>query len=110
MLLDVLEKKRQFSREDNAWPQYEHLADWLVEIGCLIDVKQAGITKEYLQLVDYSFRYMRKELIVGYSWAAFKVWRARFGELKIENQNLIRKYVASAFYGAADVNEIVSSA
>jgi len=110
MLLDALERKRQFSREDNAWPQYEHLADWLVEIGCLIDVKQAGIAKEYLQLVDYSFRYMRKELIVGYSWAAFRVWQARFGELKIENQNLIREYVAHAFYGAADVNEILSSA
>jgi hypothetical protein len=109
MLLDVLDRKRQFSREDNAWPQYEHLADWLVEIACLIDVKQAGISEEYLRLVDYSFRYMKKELIVGYSWAAFRVWRARFGELKIENQNLIREYATKNFHAGSDIAEVLNS-
>jgi hypothetical protein len=85
------------------------LADWLVEIGCLIDVKQAGISEEYLRLVDYSFRYMQKELIVGYSWAAFQVWRARFCELKIENQNLIREYAAKNFPVGGDIAEVVNS-
>jgi hypothetical protein len=109
MLLDVLNRKRQFSREDNAWPQYEHLADWLVEIACLIDVKQAGISEEYLHLVDYSFKYMSKELIVGYSWAAFRVWRARFWELKIENQNLIREYATENFPLGGDIAEVLNS-
>jgi SIR2-like domain len=109
MLLDVLERKRQFSREDNAWSQYEHLADWLVEIGCLIDVKQAGISEEYLRLVYYSFRYMRKELIVSYSWAAFQVWRARFRDLKIENQNLIREYAAKNFPVGGDIAEVINT-
>jgi hypothetical protein len=108
MLLDALERKRLFSREDNAWPQYEHLADWLVEIGCLIDVKQAGIADEYLKLVDYSFRYMKKDLIVGYSWGAFQVWLARFGELKIENQDLIR-HAAVEFYDWDDVDDVINS-
>jgi SIR2-like domain len=83
MLLQMLEKKKDFSQETGAWAQYEYLADWLVEIGCLIDVKDAGIASEFLNLVNYSFRRMSKELILGYSWAAYRVWVARFGEMRI---------------------------
>lgn len=110
MLLSVLEKKRLFSREDNAWSQYEHLADWLIEVGSLVDLRRAGVAGEFLTLVDYSFRYMKKEIVVGYSWAAFGVWQARFGELKIDNQQLIREYAKQNFISNDDVAEIVASA
>jgi hypothetical protein len=108
MLLDVLERKRLFSREDNAWEQYDYLADWLVELGALANLEAAGLADEYLRLVDYSFRHLSKELRVGYSWAAFRVWSGRFPELKLENQRLLREYAANNFSGDDDINEIVS--
>lgn len=109
MLLDVLERKRLFSREDNAWEQYEHLADWLVEIGALVNLAAVGLADEYLVVVDYSLRYMSKELRVGYSWAAFRVWQARFSELKLDNQQIIRDYAAKRFAHNGDVAEVLSA-
>ena len=70
-------------------------------------METVGLADQYLELVDYSFRTMRKELRMGYSWAAFGVWSARFVELKLENQRLIREYAAKRFQDSDDVKEVV---
>jgi SIR2-like protein len=93
MLVDVLTRKKAFSHENNAWGQYEGLAEWLVDIGSLIDVSSSRFATKYLELVEYSFNMMSKEPNIGYSWAAFSVWKSRFQELRIETQRFLQSNI-----------------
>ena len=110
MLVDILTRKKGFSREDNAWDQYEGLAEWLVEIGSLINVGTSRFADKYLELVNYSFTMMSKELDIGYSWAAFSVWKSRFQQLRIETQQFLQTNVdARDFPSRSCVDEVLSA-
>src|SRR5207249_1805923 len=110
MLVDILTRKKEFSREDNAWSQYEGLAEWLVEIGSIIDVSRSSVADKYLELVVYSFTMMSKELRIGYSWAAFSVWQNRFQELQIDTQRFLQNNInPRQLPSRACVDEVLSA-
>lgn len=109
MLIETLKRKKAFTAQYNAWAQYEGLADWLVEVGCLIDVSTSRFVSDYVELVHYSFSTMSKEFLTGYSWAAFRVWHTRFRELRIETQCLLQNSFATRrFNPISCVDEILS--
>lgn len=90
LLIEILNRKKGFTREQNAWVQYAHLADWLTTIGSLITIKDSIIEKSYCELALYSFSYCSKDLYKGYSWEAYNIWKRRWSELKIANQILLK--------------------
>lgn len=93
LILKVLQKKREFSTGDGAWEQYEHLADWLIEVASCITIKDSLIEKEFLDLVKYSLRKASKKKWKGYSWYAWKEWKYRWNEMKLENQIIVKELI-----------------
>ncbi|WP_203334753.1 SIR2 family NAD-dependent protein deacylase [Planococcus beigongshangi] len=91
-LLETLERKKGFTKEDNAWNQYTSLAHWLVEFGASISMSRKDFKEDYLKLVHYSFSKMSEEKYIGYSWEAFQVWRNEWDRLTSENKSLIKEY------------------
>lgn len=97
-LLDLLEKKKSFSRETDAWDQYTHLASWLIQLGSLVNLRNTPVAELYLELVDYSFENMSEKLTIGYAWAAFQVWKREWDSILEDNKALIREMVEDTHY------------
>lgn len=92
-LLTILQKKKDFTTQDNAWVQYEHLADWLIEVASTVVVKGTTFEKDFCELAKYSFKKCSKRLYRGYSWYAWKEWNSRWHEMKLENQILLQELI-----------------
>ncbi|RHW43447.1 SIR2 family protein [Neobacillus notoginsengisoli] len=99
-LIRLLKKKKRLTRESNAWEQYTHLAEWLIKMGSYISIGKNLIEDEYLEIVDYSFSNMSKELYIGSSWAAFEVWDSQWENLLSENKNLLLKLMREGRYSS----------
>lgn len=89
LIIEILKKKKEFSSKTGAWDQYEHLADWLIEIASCITIKGSRIEKEFIELVKYSLEKSSKKRWKGYSWYAWWEWKGRWNEMKLENQIII---------------------
>jgi hypothetical protein len=107
VLMDVLAKKKIFTGESGAWSQYAHFAEWLIDLGALVNIQEYGLASDYLELVDHSFRTMSREQRWGYSWAAYGIWTSRFHEIKAENQELIKKYVKDNFHEGDEIFNLI---
>jgi len=107
VLINVLKKKRDFTGESGAWNQYSHFAEWLIDFGTLVNVQKNELSKEYLGLVGHSFRTMSQEQRWGYSWAAYRIWKSRFQEIKFENQKQIKKYIRDTFHNGDDPYNLI---
>ena len=94
-LINTLERKRKFTSENSAWEQYEHLADWLVQLGCIMDLECTELKGPYLKAVQSSFSTMSKTKCLGLSWDAYKIWNSQWGELTFKNRMMIRKFCKS---------------
>lgn len=94
-LLAILQKKRSFTTANNAWVQYEHLADWLIEVASAVVIKGSAIESEYCELAKYSFKKSSKRLWKGYSWYAWKEWNSRWHEMKLDNQIMLQELIDS---------------
>jgi hypothetical protein len=106
-LLDILEKKREFTYESNAWVQYEHLADWLIEVASVVLIKSTMIEAGFCELVKYSFKKSSRKLYKGYSWYAWKEWNARWHEMKLENQIMLQELIENnAWDGDLEITEL----
>jgi hypothetical protein len=92
-LFDILKKKKEFTTEDGAWLQYEHLADWLVEIASRIIVKGTKYEEEFCEMVTYSLEKSSRKLYIGYSWHAWTTWYNRWREMKVENQIMFEELI-----------------
>lgn len=92
-ILHILEKKREFSTSYNAWNQYEHLADWLIEVASSVSIKNSEIESEFCELVKYSLKKCSRNTYRGYSWYAWREWNSRWNEMKLENQIMIQELI-----------------
>ena len=54
-LKDVLRSKDNFTSENGAWGQYVNLANWLIHLGSIMDVKETPLEEVYLSAVNTSF-------------------------------------------------------
>ncbi|MCD8451437.1 SIR2 family protein [Tenacibaculum dicentrarchi] len=93
LILKLLKKKQEFSTKNNAWLQYEHLADWLIEVASCMTIRGSIIEDDFSTLVKYSLRKASKRKWKGYSWYAWKEWRYRWNEMKLENQIMIKDLI-----------------
>ena len=95
-LRNTLERKVSFTHETGAWVQYDHLAEWLIQLGCIMDLKGTGLEETYLDAVVQSFRSMSKNKTYGYAWDAYKSWENGWGSITYKNRVLIRAHTKTA--------------
>lgn len=95
MIGDIIERKTNYTKENNAWVQYEHLARWLIYLGAVFELKGTSIEDIYLNAVSRSMTTMRKDNYIGYSWHAYTSWKGRWSSIIVSNRTLIRKYIKS---------------
>ena len=107
LINSILERKKLFTNEDNAWEQYEHLADWLIQVGNLVEVKGSKIEDTFVELVKYSFSYMSEKLYYGYSWKSHSLWQSQWSALKPNNQLLIKNMVKEETFSSKNAVEKV---
>jgi hypothetical protein len=93
-----LKKKQDFTREDNAWPQYTHLADWLIEIASIVVIKGTEFETEFCEITKYSLSYCSRKLYKGYSWHAWESWHNRWHEMKLENQLMLEDLIKNNYW------------
>lgn len=80
-LNDTIRRKHTFTNESGAWDQYDHLADWLVQLGCVMDLEGTALEPQYLEAVTTSFQSMSKTKQYGKSWDAYKRWPRSVGQI-----------------------------
>jgi len=100
ILLIILKKKKEFCALSQRWEQYDHLADWLIEIASCVQIAGSKIEKEFLELVTYSLNHSSRELYKGFSWQAWKEWKYRWNEMLIENQLLFKELIESGSWNS----------
>ena len=91
-LKNILKRKYDFTREDDAWTQYVHLASWLVHLGAIMDIKGTLLEKTYLVAVQTSFGSMSKVRYIGMSWESFGIWKHGWSHLTYDNRDMIINY------------------
>jgi len=92
-LKNTIQRKHGFTRENGAWSQYDQLADWLIQLGCVMDLEGTPLENTYLEAIKTSFNSMSKTKVFGKSWDAYKTWHSQWGELTFKNRVMIRKFV-----------------
>jgi hypothetical protein len=93
LLTDVLAKKVSFTGENSAWDQYAHLAEWLVYIGSLVNIRGTALEGRYLDAVSHSMKTMSGSHKWATSWEAYSVWQEHWGNLTFKNRQLITEHV-----------------
>jgi hypothetical protein len=93
LITDTIKRKHDFTNQIGAWEQYTHLAAWLVQIGCVMDLKDTPLANVYLQAVKTSFCKMSKTKEYGKSWDAYKIWSSHWGDVTFKNRILIRDFI-----------------
>lgn len=92
-LKGTIQRKHAFTNENGTWEQYDHLADWLVQLGCVMDLEGTALEQQYLEAVSTSFQSMSKTKQYGKSWDAYKTWRSDWGLLTFKNRAMVRRHV-----------------
>ena len=95
VLGEVIDVKRELTTENNAWEQYEHMARWLIYLGTVLEIEQTSIKDDYLKATLRSMTTMSKSLTIGYSWHAYKSWKARWFSIIASNRMLIKNHIES---------------
>lgn len=108
MLSQIFRRKIGFSGQLNAWEQYSHLADWLVHVGAIIDIRGTALENEYLNAVRHSMATMGSGYVRGRSWYAYSVWKDKWKFVSFDNRMLIRAYVQVNLAHLPDALTVVS--
>lgn len=108
MLSQILQRKIGFTGQLNAWDQYSHLADWLVHIGAIIDIRNTTLEDEFLRAVRHSMSSMGSGYVRGKSWYAYSVWKDKWKFVSFDNRMLIRTYVQQNMAHVPDALVVVS--
>lgn len=109
LLSDALQRKLDFTKERGAWEQYSHLAQWLVYLGSLMNIRGTALEESYLAAVTHSMGYMSESLKLGYSWAAFSAWSKGWGNVMFSNRQLIAAHIRKTLPSHVDAIKIVSA-
>jgi SIR2-like domain len=93
MFGSIIEAKSTLSSQTGAWEQYIHLANWLIYVATILEIKNTSIEKTFLKAVKKSMEGMSKDMILGYSWQAYKSWSSKWDGITPTNRHLIRDYI-----------------
>lgn len=94
----VFSQKWELTQERNAWDQYVHFANWLIDLASEIPLRTTSFKDEFLRCVYNSFRKMSRELYLGYSWQAFTAWDSRWSEMLFDNRELIIELIDNEYF------------
>jgi hypothetical protein len=97
LLIEVLERKKEYTLEYGAWSQYAHLAEWLIEVGSLVDIASTQCASRYKVLLVYSFSTMSASQTCGQSWAAYDIWKNEVHRLTRKNKTMIKNIIQKQF-------------
>jgi hypothetical protein len=89
----IIRKKIELTSESGAWVQYEHLAQWLIYLGSILELNGTTIKDTYLEAVLKSMNSMSKAQLLGYSWHAYKAWDRKWSEVIATNRSLIKTHI-----------------
>lgn len=89
----IIRKKIELTTENGAWVQYEHLAQWLIYLGSILELNGTTIKDTYLEAVLKSMNSMSKGQLLGYSWHAYKAWDRKWSEVIATNRSLIKMHI-----------------
>lgn len=93
LLKDIIQRKHQFTNIYGAWEQYDHLAEWLTQLGCVMDLRGTALETPFLEAVRTSFQTMSKDKVWGKSWDAYLTWQSDWSYLTFKNRALIRDHI-----------------
>lgn len=108
MLSQIFQRKIRFSGQLNAWEQYSHLAEWLVHVGSIIDIRGTALENEYLAAVRHSMVTMTGTYVRGKSWYAYSVWKDKWKFMSFDNRMLVQAYVRANLAHVPDALVVVS--
>ena len=108
MLSDILQRKIAFTQISGAWEQYSHLADWLVHIGAIIDIRGTALESVYLSSVRHSMASMSSGYVRGKSWYAYSVWKEKWKFVSFDNRIMIREHIRSHLPHVTDAISVVA--
>lgn len=108
LLSNALQRKVSFSKENGAWEQYAHLAQWLVYLGSLMNIRGSALEAPYLDAVTHSMRTMSESTLLGRSWAAFSTWSNHWGNIMFKNRQLISEHIKTTLPTHSDALKILS--
>lgn len=90
--------KWELTQERNAWEQYVHFSNWLIDLASEVPLRNTSFKDEFLRHVYNSLRKMSRELYLGYSWQAFTAWDSRWSEMLIDNRELIIEFIEQKYF------------
>lgn len=108
MIERIISDKIELTGENSAWEQYVHLANWLIYLATIIEIKNTSLEEIFHTALSHSMRNMSKDLKFGYSWHAYKSWESKWSSIIVSNRLMIRKYVTEKLKTSDAIN-IVSS-
>lgn len=93
MIEKIIQEKIKLTSENSAWEQYVHLANWLIYLATIIEIKSTPLEDIYLKAVSHSMDHMAKDYSIGYSWHAYRAWENKWPSLIVSNRVMIKNYV-----------------
>ena len=87
----IIGQKKELTKESGAWTQYEHLANWLIYLGSLLDIRGTSLENTFLEAVEYSMGHSSEKM--GHSWAAYKAWDTGWSRISADNRARIREHM-----------------
>lgn len=93
MIEKIIQEKIKLTSENSAWEQYVHLANWLIYLATIIEIKSTPLEDIYLKAVSHSMDHMTKDYSIGYSWHAYRAWENKWPSLIVSNRVMIKNYV-----------------
>lgn len=103
----IIETKIALTAENQAWHQYTHLANWLVYLGTILEIKGTAIEDVYLSAVRTSMSSMSATWLMGRSWDAFRCWESRWGNVIYSNRLMIKQNIETN-YLIGDAHRIIN--
>jgi hypothetical protein len=93
MIGRIIAQKTDLTYQNNAWDQYNHLADWLIYLGEIVEIYDKSIRDVYLKAVLNSMLTMGND--TGKAWAAMAAWQRGWRRVLASNRHLIRQFIES---------------
>lgn len=89
----IITTKKELTSQSGAWEQYVHLAKWLIYISSILEIENTDLKESFLEATFASMTKMSKELLLGYSWHAYKAWDNKWDSIIPSNRIMIREYI-----------------
>lgn len=93
LLHTVFLNKWKLTQERNAWGQYVHFANWLIDLASEVEIRKTSFKDQFLEHVNKSLRNMSRDSYLGFSWQAYTVWHSRWPEMLPDNREMIIEFI-----------------